>query len=283
MATVEANGATLYYETHGEGEPLLCVMGLGGNVHFWEFQTPAFAAKYRTVVFDNRGAGRSSKPSGPYTIPQLADDAVAVMDAAGLRRAHVVGISMGGMIAQDLVLRYPDRVGALVLACTYARPDRSTHRVAEEGAEKIGAPSAMKLLAGAGFDPAAIDLKQLFRFMMSLILTPEFIQREKQWLRSLLERAVAYGFSTEAFLAQVSAVMSHDAAEALKGVHTPTLVLTGTADALVPPHHSDELARLIPGAALVRIEGGTHGFNVERRDEFNGAVLEFLARHPLVH
>jgi pimeloyl-ACP methyl ester carboxylesterase len=117
--------------------------------------------------------------------------------------------------------------------------------------------------------------------MMTLILSPEFIQREKPWLRSLLERAQSYGFSVEAFLAQAAAVMNHDAADRLKEVKAPTLVLTGTADILVPPHHSDELARLIPGAELKKIEGGTHGFNVERKDEFNQAVLEFLSQHPL--
>ncbi len=279
MSITQRDGVSLYYEVHGAGEPLLCIMGLGGNVHFWEFQIPVFAERHRTIVFDNRGAGRSDKPAGPYTIPLLADDAVAVLDAAGVRRAHVIGISMGGMIAQDLVLRYPDRVGALVLAATFARPDDNTRQIAERGAGQTGV-SPLGMLQG-GADLASVDVKKLFRFMMSLILTPEFIQREKEWLRALLERAQAYGFSVEAFLAQVAAVMNHDAAERLKSVKTPTMVLTGTNDLLVPPHHSDELAQLIPGATLLKMEGGTHGFNVERKDEFNQAVLDFLAQHPL--
>jgi pimeloyl-ACP methyl ester carboxylesterase len=271
MATIERNGVSLYYEIHGSGDPLLCIMGLGGNIHFWEFQVGAFAERYRTIVFDNRGAGRSDKPGGPYTMQLLADDAVSVLDAAGVERAHVIGISMGGMIAQDLVLRYPDRVGALILAATFARPDEGTRKAAADGSSRVG----------GGLDLKSLDPKQLFRFMMTMILTPEFIQREKPWLRSLLERAQAYGFSVEAFLAQVAAVMNHDAAEGLREVRAPALILTGTNDLLVPPHHSDELARLIPGAELVRVEGGTHGFNVERRDEFNRIVLDFLARHPL--
>jgi pimeloyl-ACP methyl ester carboxylesterase len=278
MATVENQGVSLYYETHGAGEPLFLIMGLGGNVHFWDFQIPALAERYRVVAFDNRGAGRSGKPAGPYTMQQLADDALVVMDAAGLGRAHVLGISMGGMIAQDLVLRHPERVASLVLACTFARPDESTRTMNLMASSQLGVPSTT---AGSAAAMPALDPKQLFKFMMSLILTPEFIQREKQWLRSLLEKAQAYGFSVEAFLGQVAAVMNHDAAERLKELRVPTLVITGSADVLVPPHHSDELARLIPGAELLRIEGGTHGFNVERKDEFNRAVLEFIARHPM--
>jgi 3-oxoadipate enol-lactonase len=281
MATVENQGVSLYYETHGAGEPLFLIMGLGGNVHFWDFQIPALAERHRVVVFDNRGAGRSGKPRGPYTMQQLADDALAVMDAASLGRAHVLGISMGGMIAQDLVLRHPERVASLVLACTFARPDESTRTMNAMASSQLGTPSVESIKDGSAAAPPSLDPKQLFRFMMSLILTPEFIKREKEWLRSLLEKAQAYGFSVDAFLGQVSAVMNHDAADRLKELRMPTLVITGTADMLVPPHHSDELARLIPGAELVRVEGGTHGFNVERKDEFNRAVLDFVARHPL--
>jgi pimeloyl-ACP methyl ester carboxylesterase len=260
---------------------VLLLMGLGGNLHFWEFQLPAFARAHRTVAFDNRGAGRSDKPPGPYSMQLLADDAVAVLDHLGIRRAHVVGISMGGMIAQDLALRHPERVGALVLACTFARPDANVHQVAADGAQQLGTPSPLALLQGGTFDLSGVDVKQLFKFMMSLILTPEFIAREKQWLRALLERAVEYGFSVEAFLAQVAAVMNHDAAADLVRVRAPTLVVTGTEDKLVPPHHSDELARLIPGATLVKIPGGTHGFNVEMADRFNETVLGFLDGHRL--
>jgi pimeloyl-ACP methyl ester carboxylesterase len=286
MPTVENAGATIYYDAHGSaGDPLLCIMGLGGDVLFWERQIPAFAARHRVIVFDNRGSGRSSKPPGPYSIAALADDARAVLDAAGVARAHVVGISMGGMIAQELVLRHPERVGALVLAATYAKPADHVHGVTAEGAAVMGAAPSLLSTVGAGgaggFDLASIDLKELFKFMTSLILSPEFIQREKEWLRDLMKRVLSAGPSVEAFLAQVAAVLAHDTVASLGQVRSPTLVLTGTADRLVPPAHSDELARLIPGAKLVRIEGGTHGFNIELAERFNREVVEFLAVHPL--
>jgi pimeloyl-ACP methyl ester carboxylesterase len=280
MPTVTHDGATLHYELHGDsGDPLLGVMGLGGDLEFWERQTPVFARSHRTVMFDNRGAGRSSKPKGPYTIAQLADDAAAILDAAGIARAHVVGLSMGGMIAQELALRHPDRVGALVLAATYARADAAIRGVSDEGAAKLGSPLSM--LTSGAVDPAQLDLRQLFKFLMSMVLSPEFIAREKPWLRSLLDRLLASEPSMDAFLGQVSAVLSHDSVARLGTLRVPTLVLTGDGDRLVPPHHSDELARLIPNARLVKVAGGTHGFNIEMPERFNQEVLGFLAEHPL--
>jgi pimeloyl-ACP methyl ester carboxylesterase len=281
MAILTRPDASLYYEVHGDGEPLLCIMGLGGNIHFWEFQIPAFAGRHRTIAFDNRGAGRSDKPPGPYTMQQLADDALALLDELHVERAHVIGISMGGMIAQTLTLAHPERVASLILAATFAKPDDAARTLAVEGSAQVGAPSPLDMLRGGAMDLTTVDVKQLFKFMMTLILTPDFIQREKAWLRSLLERAQSYGFSVEAFMSQVSAIMRHDTVARLGEVKAPTLVMTGTADVLVPPHHSDELAKLIPGARLVRIDGGTHGFNVERREEFNEVVLDFLREHPL--
>jgi len=125
-------GVALHYERHGDaGDPLLLVMGLGGSLDFWEFQTPVLARHHRVCVYDNRGIGHSDKPAGPYDVRTLADDAVAILDACGFDRAHVVGLSMGGMIAQDLAIRHSDRVGALVLAAIYARPDEDAQKLGE--------------------------------------------------------------------------------------------------------------------------------------------------------
>jgi pimeloyl-ACP methyl ester carboxylesterase len=258
------DGTHLHYELHGDGgDPLLLIMGLGGTIDFWQFQTPVFARAHRVAVYDNRGMGRSDKPKGPYDMPTLAEDALGILDAAGFDRAHVLGISMGGMIAQELALRHPDRVGALMLACTYAKPDDDA-----------------RMSAGSGFDPAAVTPKDLFKMMMGVILSPEFIARERQWLRGMRER-VLEGFAMEGFLAQLAATMRHDTTALLGNIAAPTLIITGTADRLIPPASSDVLAELIPGAKLVKLEGGSHGFNVEMPDRFNDEILRFLAAHPL--
>src|SRR5436190_22870640 len=138
MPTIDRDGVAIYHEERGErGDPLLLVMGLGVDAHGWEFQVPALAARHRVILVDNRGVGRSGKPRGPYTTAMMAEDARAVLDGLGVARAHVVGLSMGGMIAQELALAHPDRVGALVLAATYARPDDATRRTAAEGSQSI--------------------------------------------------------------------------------------------------------------------------------------------------
>jgi 3-oxoadipate enol-lactonase len=266
MASLVRDGVTLYYERHGDdaaGDPLLLIMGLGGTLDFWEFQTPVLSRHHPLLVYDNRGAGRSDKPAGPYTIQALADDAVALLDERGWERAQVLGLSMGGMIAQELTLRHPDRVGALILAATYARPDQNVRGSA------ASAP-----------DPATLDPKQIFRLITGLVLTPEFIAREKVWLRALRDKLMAH-MTVEGFVAQMAAAMAHDAAAELSAIAAPTLVMMPTADALIPPRCSEELAQLIPGAVLQKFEGGSHGFNVEQADKFNQAVLDFLRAHPL--
>ena len=117
MSIAKVDTVELYYEQHGSGAPLLLIMGLAADSMAWLFQVPEFSKHYRTIVFDNRGVGRSSKPAGPYTISQMADDTAGLLDVLGIARTHVVGVSMGGMIAQELALRHPRLVGGLVLAC----------------------------------------------------------------------------------------------------------------------------------------------------------------------
>jgi pimeloyl-ACP methyl ester carboxylesterase len=268
MAFATRDGVRIHWEQQGDaGDPLLLLMGLGCPSDLWERQTPAFARRHRTILVDNRGMGRSDKVAGPYSTAQMAEDALAVLDAAGVARAHVLGLSMGGMIAQELALAHPERVGALALACTFARPDRDM----TEAAEQTG-----KSIDGGGF-----DAKQTFKMMMAVSLTPAFIEREKPWLRSLMQRTLSFGSELTHFQAQLGAVMRHDASARLPSLRAPTLVITGSDDKLIRPAHSDELHALIRGSTLVKIAGGPHGFNIEQPDEFNREVLAFFAQHRM--
>jgi pimeloyl-ACP methyl ester carboxylesterase len=275
MSTARVGSVELYWEEHGSGDPLLLIMGLAADSRAWMFQIPDFAARYRTIAFDNRGVGRSAKPAGPYTIHQMADDAAGLLDALHIARAHVVGVSMGGMIAQELALRHPERVRGLVLACTYPEPDADVERQREFSIQQFG--GSVNASGELSIDLSALDPMMFFQHLLPTVFNQEFIERELAKLLPLFTGALEYGFSMEAILGQVEAVMGHKATDRLHQIAAPTLVITGDADRLVPPGNSDILARHIPRAKLVKIPGGSHGFNFETPDVFNRHVLDHLA------
>jgi len=275
MSTAAINGIDVYYEEHGSGDPLLLIMGLAADSVAWMFQLPDFSAKYRTIVFDNRGVGRTSKPAGPYTISQMADDAAGLLDSLDVRRAHVLGVSMGGMIAQELALRHPQRVRGLVLGCTYAKPDEGVGRQLESSLKVFGGSRGPN--GELQVDLSKLDPMMFFQHLLPTVFNPPFIMNELPKLMQVFSGALQYGFSMDAILAQVVATQKHDTLDRLGKITAPTLVLTGDNDLLIPSANSDILAAKIPGAKLTKIPGGSHGFNFETPDTFNTAVLEFLA------
>jgi pimeloyl-ACP methyl ester carboxylesterase len=274
MSTAQINGIDLYYEEHGSGDPLLLIMGLGADSVAWMFQVPDLAAHYRTIVFDNRGVGRSSKPAGPYSIAQMADDAAGLLDRLGVERAHVLGVSMGGMIAQELVLRHPQRVRSLVLGCTYARPDTGVERQLESSLAAFGGSRGDD--GEINVDLGRLDPLMLFQHLLPMVFTPQFMMSELPKLMEVFSGTLQYGFSMDAILAQIVATQTHDTLDRLGRIASPTLVITGDSDMLVPPSCSDTIADRIPGATLVKIPGGSHAFNFETPELFNREVLSFL-------
>ena len=274
MSIAKVGSVELYYEEHGTGDPLLLIMGLAADSQAWMFQIPDFAKNYRVIAFDNRGVGRSSKPAGPYTIHEMADDTVGLLDELKIEKAHVVGVSMGGMIAQELVLRNPERVRALVLACTYPEPDADIERARTFTVEQFG--GSVDASGGIHVDLKALNPMMFLQQLLPNVFNQSFIEKELPKLMQVFSGALQYGFSMEAILGQVGAVMTHKATDRLHRIASPTLVITGDADRLVPPASSDVLAREIPNAKLVKIPGGSHGFNFETPDVFNREVLEFL-------
>ncbi len=275
MGTAKVDSIELYYDEKGSGDPLLLIMGLAADSTAWMFQVPDFAKRYRTVTFDNRGVGRSSKPPGPYTIHLMADDAAALLDALDIRRAHVLGVSMGGMIAQELAIRHPERVRGLILACTFPEPDADVERQREFGMQQFG--GTVTASGEMQIDLTALDPLMFFQHLLPRVFNQSFINTELPRLMQLFAGALQYGFSMEAILGQVAAVMGHRATDRLHQIKAPTLVITGDADLLISPGNSDVLARSIPGAKLVKVPGGSHGFNLETPEVFNRHVLDFLA------
>lgn len=278
MPTATVGDIEIWYEEHGSGHPLLMIMGLATDSTAWAFQFPDFSKRYRAIAFDNRGVGRTSKPSGPYSIHQMADDAKGLLDVLGIRRAHVLGVSMGGMIAQELALRHPESVSALVLACTFPEPDAT---VEDRRSFMVGQLGGQVSTDGEiSIDVASLNPLLFVQQMLPTVFNPEFIRTDLPKLMQVFAGALQHGFSMEAILGQVAAVMGHRATDRLHRIGVPTLVLTGDADRLVAPSNSDVLAREIPGAKLVKIPGGSHGFNFETPEVFNAAVLDFLATVP---
>ncbi len=271
---VRANGVDLCYELAGDerAAAVLLIMGLGTPMFGWRGQVPAFARRYRTLAFDNRGVGRSGRPPGPYSIAAMADDALALLDAVlgpAKGPVHVCGISMGGRNAQEIAMRHPERVGALVLASTYDAPGP------EHGALLERAVGLLRPPAGDDFG----SFVQALALLSSLVLSNDYLARDGAELMRLYLEASPDGFSLRALDAQVRACLAHDTRARLGAIRSPTLVLTGTSDALIDPMYSRRIAAAIPGATLRAIEGGTHGLNLERPDEWNGLALDFLATH----
>lgn len=197
-----------------------------------------------------------------------------MLDHLGIENAHVVGVSMGGMIAQELALRHPGRVKSLVLACTYPEPSEEIEQQRTFTVTTLG--GSVTASGEVEIDIKAIDPMQFFQQLLPQVFNQEFIMKDLPKLMQVFSGALQYGFSLEAILGQVSAVMGHRATDRLHGIACPTLVITGDADRLIPPSNSDLLAQHIPGAKLVKIPGGSHGFNFETPDVFNREVLSFL-------
>lgn len=262
MPKATVNGVELHYEEQGAGVPLLLLMGFGDDCHAWSQQIPAFSARYRTITCDHRGVGQSAKPVNGYSIPQFADDAVGLLDHLGIARAHVLGYSMGGRIAQHLAAHHPERVEGLVLVATAAKPNPLNLYSLKAGAylyETFGAEAA------GAFGP-------LISFTHAYFAThlPELLGR--------LGAPVASPMPLHAFLGHVRAIEEHDTTGLLALIKAPTLVLLGEQEWLNPRAEAERLVHGIPGATLQVLPGGGHGLIWEIADAFNDAILGFLAR-----
>lgn len=261
--TFGEDGTRIHYDVWGkaDGEPLLMIQGLGADRRGWVLQRRAFGARYRCLALDNRGVGKSDAPPGPYDLAMMARDAMAVLDDAGVDRAHVMGASMGGVISQIVGVLHADRVRSLTLACTACRHLPWRRELLSEWA----ALAETEGMAG-------------------------FVQRNARWLfgaRSFRRLqpligpvgGLALNTSPHSFVAQVDAILAADETlrEELHRVAVPTLILVGSQDILTPRGDSEELLSLIPGAKMAVVRGAAHGFMFEHASTFNRLVLEFLA------
>ena len=261
MPIAEANGQRLFYESHGEGDPLLCVMGLGADHTAWVLNVPEWSGSRRVVVFDNRDVGQSSYAEDPYEVSDMAADALALADHLELETFDLVGLSLGGTIAQEMALAQPERVRTLTLAVTYG---------GNGGWGVQRAKVFREFLAGMSREARG-------EFLMALVYS-EILFDNEQFETAARETMLAHPHpqSNEAFIRQLDAGSRHEARDRLAELRMPVHVIGAERDIMVPSHKSPELARLIPGAKLTMLDAG-HAVNVEAAQEFNAAVVEFIA------
>ena len=261
----DANGARLYYEVYGEGEPLLLIPGLALNHLSWADEVPVYAPEFKVIVFDPRGTGQSSFPEGVEpSMALLADDAAALLDALGVDAAHVLGWSLGGMIAQEMALRHPEKIRSLIL-----------------GASTPGGPHSVPSQdwAVAAFTAFLTQGVTAPNFLEAL-LSPAYLAEHRPEATEYVERLNA-GPATplQATVAQVQAMTGHDTYDRLPSITAPTLVIHGADDPLQPAENARILAERIPGAEIILLEGAHHAYGGEKPAEVHAAVLDFLRRH----
>jgi 3-oxoadipate enol-lactonase len=266
MPFTENQGAKLYWDEQGSGEPLLLIMGLSYASNMWHRSRPGLAKKYRTIALDNRGVGQSDSPPGVYPIALMAADAAAALDAAGVESAHVFGVSMGGMIAQEFALNYPHRVRSLILGCT-----------ASGGPTAVQAdPEALQALMRQGMTPEE-STEAIIPFIYDAA-TPRARIDEDMAVR------MKWYPTLHGYMGQLQGIMSWEAYSRLPQITASTLVVHGETDRLVPAANGKLIAASIPGAKLVLIPNASHIFETDQPGVAERAILEFLvAQSSLTH
>ena len=251
----------IYWDEQGQGNPVLLIMGLGWASNMWHRTRPVLAAHYRTIAFDNRGAGRSDVPPGPYPMATMASDAAAVLDAADISSAHVLGASMGGMIAQEFALQYPRRVRSLILACT-----------APGGPHSVQADSEVIQVLFHQFPTPKERAEAIVPFIYDAGTSRERVDQD---LATLSE----WYPNPQGYMAQLQGILAWEAYSRLPQISAPTLVIHGANDRLVPAANADLIVGRIPGAQLVKIPGASHILMTDQPGPCHQAMLEFLAAH----
>jgi len=264
MSMTKAGDLHVEYYVEGSGPPLLLIMGLGGQSSSWgEPVLEGLQQHFTTVRFSNRGTGATDKPAGGLTIAQMAEDAAALMTAIGIGKAHVFGISMGGMIAQELALKHPERVQGLVLGCTNCGP-----------AHSVSIPA--QTLAQFG-QMMQLPVEERIQRFWEIAVTPEFMAERAEFLTHIMEMGMATPTPMETFGMQMAAVQTFDTYERLPQIKAPTLILQGDRDILVPAENAEVLRERIPGSRVRIVQGTGHCFFWEAPAAVVEEVVGFLS------
>jgi pimeloyl-ACP methyl ester carboxylesterase len=264
LPKVKCNDINICYEVKGKGFPLAMVMGLSANMDWWDPKLiEQISRKYKTVIFDNRGAGRTDAPKIDYSIKMFADDTAKLLDNLKIEKAHILGISMGGMIAQEFALNYPQRVEKLVLCSTTCGASKSVQP----------GPKVLGVLVSGGSSTAEMIVKNT----IPLLFTEDFIKSNSAYMKQVTEQLMRAPITPDAFTRQIKAIMAWDTYARLPKIKSPTLVMHGKKDILVPPENAKIIADRIPGAELAYFEKSAHALFSQETDKVISTLLQFLA------
>lgn len=262
MPYADVNDINIYYEINGSGgETVVLIGGLGSQIQSWATQVPIYSERFRVVTFDNRGAGMSDKTDENFTIEDMADDTIALVDELGIERASFVGKSMGGMIAQWIGIKYPDRVDKLVMGCSSASRDEVGNTILRIGRD---------IATGVG-------MKAVWLTAMFLGYNRQYIEDNIESIQSTLRMLSEDPDSLRGYLAQSRACEMHDTRDLLGRIRAKTLVIYGENDFITSPKRSAELGELIPDCIVRSFGGVGHGFWRERQVEVDSLVMDFLS------
>ena len=273
MPIVKVNDIEMYYEIHGEGFPLIIIPGLWGSSEsgYARILMEGFSSEYKVILLDNRGTGRSDKPDIEYSIMMMADDISGLMDAILISKAHVLGASMGGAIAQALALNHPDKVLSLILCCTCC------------GSQRLYGSSSNPMIkefwdfveSVARGQPLEMSVEEYSEFYLRTALSPKYVQENRDsLLRS--QASIKYPTPLVGLVRQAQAALNFDLCERLSEIKIPTIVMAAEDDVLVSPENSRFLAERIPDARLKMFKEGGHNFIPELQDQVIPLILDFL-------
>jgi 3-oxoadipate enol-lactonase len=265
MPKVTANGIEIYYESHGQGQPLVLISGIGYTIWQWNRMLPYLADRFQVITFDNRGVGQTDKPDGPYTAHMLAADTVGLLDALEIDKAIVMGHSMGGFIAQAMALEFPHKIDKLILASTNFGGPRQVPVTAE----------AMKVLTDVSSDPVT-----RFRNGLYISTAPGWAEKNPQMIQEWVEWRTANPIEPAAYQAQLAVglgLLQEEAAfeNQLHRIQVPTMIVFGQYDMVVPPENAALLAEKIPGSKVVILPNAGHFFPIEVPGAAAQAVIDF--------
>lgn len=262
MPFVETNGINMHYEEKGEGEPLILIMGFGAPGALWELHVNEYSKHFRCIMVDNRGVGQSDKPEGPYSTATMADDTAGLMDALGIDKARIAGISMGGAISQQLALLHPQKVQSMVLISTWGRFDRYATTVYEN----------LKKIRRVADPGDFMELLQLWIFAADYVeANADGLTEGQKAARKNPDPQPQQGFD-----GQLDACINHDCIEELHTVTQPTLIVVGIKDIFTPLAFSELLHEKIAGSNIWRIADTGHACHWEALVEFNRRTTDFL-------